>query len=82
MRFILFKDDTVADYAYDKGSSSFISLFDLVMRLRLVQQKGGLILHAVHVVGTRMIKSGVEGLSRGETGEGMIQGKEMISFIP
>ena len=39
-------------------------------------------LHVVHVAGTRMIKSGVDGLSRGETGEGVMQGKEMLSFIP
>ena len=39
-------------------------------------------IHVAHVTGTRMIKSGVDDLSCGETGEGMIQGKEMISFIP
>lgn len=38
-------------------------------------------IHVTHVTGTRMIKSGVDGLSCGETGECMMQGKEMLSFI-
>ena len=66
----LFTDNIVANYAYYKGSSSCKALFDLVLRLRL------------HVAGTRMITSGVDGLSRGETGEGVVQGKEILSFIP
>ena len=78
----LFIDNIVANYAYDKSLSSCKALYDLVLRLRLVQQKEGIMLHVVHVAGTRMIKSGVDGLSRGETGEGAMQGKEMISFIP
>ena len=78
----LFIDNIVANYAYDKSLSSCKALYDLVLRLRLVQQKEGIMLHVVHVAGTRMIKSGVDGLSRCETGEGAMQGKEMISFIP
>ena len=78
----LFIDNIVANYAYDKSLSSCKALYDLVLRLRLVQQKEGIMLHVVHVAGTRMIKSGVDGLYRGETGEGAMQGKEMISFIP
>lgn len=78
----LFIDNIVANYAYDKSLSSCKALYDLVLRLRLVQQKEGIMLHVVHVAGTRMIKYGVDGLSRGETGEGAMQGKEMISFIP
>ena len=78
----LFTYNIVADYAHYKGSSSCKVLFELVLKLRLVQQKGGLMLHVGHVSGTRMVKSGVDGLSRGETGEGVMQGKEMLSFIP
>ena len=81
-KIFLLTDNIVTDYAYYKGSSSCKALFDLVLRLRLVQQKGGLMLHVVNVAGTRMIQSGVDGLSRDETGEGVMQGKEMLSFIP
>ena len=54
-KIFFFTDNIVADYAYYKGSSSCKALFDLVLRLRLVQQKGGFMLHVVHVAGTRMI---------------------------
>ena len=70
--FFLFMDNIVANYACYKGSSSCKALFDLVLRMMLIQQKGGLMLHVVHVAGTRVIKSGVDDLSCGETGEGVM----------
>ena len=39
-------------------------------------------LYVVHIAGRIMIKSGIYGISRGETGERVKQEKEMISFIP
>ena len=53
-KIFLFTDNTVADYAYYKGSSSYGVLFDLVLRLRKVQ-KGELVLYVVYMVRTRMI---------------------------
>ena len=70
------------NYVYCKGSSSYRALFDLVLRLGKVQQKGGLVLYVVYVTETRMAQSGVDDLPRGETGEEVVRGKEMISFIP
>ena len=71
-KILLLIDNIMESYVYYKGSSSCITLFDLVLILRKVQQKGVLILHIVYILGTNMIESGIDGLSRGEIGEGVI----------
>jgi len=45
-----FTDNIVTDYVYYKGSLSCKVLFDLMLRLRMVQQKGRLLLHVVHMM--------------------------------
>ena len=42
---------------------------------------GGLILHIVHVSGKQMIKSGIDGLSRGDTYEGVAAGMALLSYV-
>ena len=37
-------------------------------------------LHVVHVVGTRMIGQGSDGLSRGNFSEGVMMGRSMMSY--
>ena len=44
--------------------------------------KGDLILHVIHISGKRMIEFGVNGLSRGDTLEGITNGTPLIYFIP
>ena len=52
---VLLTYNIVADYAYYKGSSSSkLLLFELVLRLRKVQMTGYLIIHVIHMVGTRI----------------------------
>lgn len=43
---------------------------------------GGLKLHVIHVAGTRMIKQGTDGLSRGVLLEGVMKGEPMLDFVP
>ena len=78
----LLTDNLVTYYAYYKETSTSRLLNELVLRLRKLQMKGDLILHVIHVAGTRMIESGIDGLSRGDTSAGVMQGKQMISFVP
>jgi hypothetical protein len=57
-------------------------LFDLVLRLKVLELKHGLILHVVHVRGRRMIAQGTDGLSRADHSEGVMKGTDMRGFIP
>jgi hypothetical protein len=41
----------------------------------------GFTLHVVHIAGTRMIAQGTDGLSRGILLEGVVRGKDMLSFV-
>jgi hypothetical protein len=44
--------------------------------------EGNLFIHLVHVAGTRMIWSGIDGLSRGDHNAGVMAGESMLSFVP
>jgi hypothetical protein len=59
----MFTDNSTAEAAFFKGTSTSEKLFDLVLRLRKIEMEGNLFIHLVHVSGTRMIWSGVDGLS-------------------
>ena len=77
----LFTDNSVAERAYYKGTSSDKHLFELVLRLRKLAMRAELILHVVHIAGTRMIRMGIDGLSRGDTHEGVASGSNMVEFM-
>ena len=78
----LYTDNSVADYAYYRGSSSSRLLFLLILRLRKIQMAGLLILHVIHISGRKMIECGVDGLSRGMTNKGVMQGIPMLHYLP
>jgi hypothetical protein len=78
----MFTDNSTAEAAFFKGTSSSEKLFDLVLRLRKIEMEGDLYIHLVHVSGTRMIWSGVDGLSRGDHNAGVMAGENMLSFVP
>jgi hypothetical protein len=58
------------------------SLFSLVLRLRLLEMQAGWKLHVIHVAGTRTIRQGSDGLSRGDLLTGVMAGQSMLSFVP
>ena len=43
--------------------------------------KAQLFIHLAHVAGTRMIWSGVDGLSRGDRNAGVMSGDSILSFV-
>jgi hypothetical protein len=77
----LFTDNSTAESAFYKGSSSSKKLHSLVLRLHLLSLKYQVIIHMIHVSGKRMIAQGTDGCSRGVLMEGVMAGKDMLSFI-
>lgn len=77
----LFTDNAVAEGAFYKGTAASKHLHELILRLRRIEMYGEMILHVIHVSGKRMIKSGIDGLSRGDTHEGVAVGKRMLEFV-
>ena len=75
-------DNSVAEEAIHKGTSSNKNLFELIVRLRILEMKSESKFWIIHVAGTRMMEQGTDGLSRGDLREGLMQGKQMISFVP
>ena len=82
MELFLFTDNSTAEATFYKGSSSSKKLFELVVRLKILELLRGFKLHLIHVAGSRMIRQGTDGLSRGDLGEGVMKGDSMLNFIP
>jgi hypothetical protein len=78
----MFTDNFVTECAFFKGTSRSDLLFELVLRLRLLEMHSGWKLHVIHIAGTRMIRQGADGLSRGDMLSGVMGGKSMLSFVP
>ena len=78
----LFTDNWVFENCFYKGHSGSERLSDIILRLHLAQRSGLLRLHVIHVAGTRMKAWGVDGLSRGDTMEGLMAGCDPLSFVP
>ena len=78
----IFMDNSTAESAYYRGSSSVKPLFELILRLKKIEIKAGLKIVMVHIAGARMIAEGVDGLSRGCLSEGVMRGEPMSGFIP
>jgi hypothetical protein len=82
LEIFLFKDNSAAEAAFWKGTSCSSKLFDLVLRLNMLELKHRLILHVVHVSGQRMIAQGTNGLSQADHSEGVMKGRDIRGFIP
>ena len=78
----VFTDNSVAEAAFHKGNSSSLLLFNLILRLNLLESSQQMKLHLIHVAGTRMMAQGTDGLSRGNMLDGVMKGKNMLTFIP
>jgi hypothetical protein len=75
-------DNLTAESAFFKGTSSGKKLFDLVLRPCKIEIEGNLFVHLVCVSGTRMIWSGVDGLSCGDHDAGVMAGESVLFFVP
>ena len=65
-----------------KGNSTSPKLFDLVVRLKLVEVKRGVKVLVTHVSGKRMQAQGTDRVPRGSLREGVALGKEMMLYCP
>ena len=72
----------MVESALYKGNSSSIKLYNLVVRMKLVEIKYGIQLSVTHVSGKRMQAQGTDGVSRGSLKSGVAAGKEMIEYCP
>ena len=79
--FFLFTDNSTAESCYYRGSSKSKLLHELVLRLRVLEMRYGVLLHVIHVSGKRMIAQGTDGCSRGSLMEGVMAGEDMLSFV-
>ena len=77
-----FTDNSTAENAFFKGSSSSELLHELVTKLRRLEMTEGCKIVLVHVSGERMKLQGSDGLSRGNLLEGVMTGKDILSYIP
>jgi hypothetical protein len=77
-----FTDNSTAENAFFRGSSTSELLHELVTRLRTLEMTNGCKIILSHVSGERMKWQGTDGLSRGNLLEGVMQGKDMLTFIP
>jgi len=79
---LMFTDNTTAEAAFFRESSKSRELHKLVLRLRVLEMKLGVRIWVVHVSGSRMIMTGIDGVSRGDMDAGVMAGADMLSFIP
>jgi hypothetical protein len=77
----MFTDNSTAESCFYKGGSLSELLHELVLWLRKIELDHGFILHVVHVSGMRMIAQGTDGLSRGLFLEGVMAGRDMLSYV-
>ena len=79
----IFTDNMVSESIAAAGSSTSELLYDLVVRLvACLGMRFRCSVQFIHVAGTRMIKQGSDGLSRGDLYEGVMSGKPMLYYIP
>jgi len=75
-------DNGVTEAAIYKGTSSDPELYELVLRLKMVEMRTGCTILVSHVSGKRMIAQGTDGISRGNLAEGVMAGRPMIDYLP
>ena len=78
----MFTDNSVAERAYFRGTSSSRLLFELIVRLRNVEMQAGCTIFLVHVSGLRMVASGTDGVSRGVFNAGVMMEQPLLKFVP
>ena len=70
------------EQAVYKGSSDSRLLLEMVIEYFEIQVRYNFTILITHVSGKRMIACGSDGLSRGSTNEGIMNGEDFLSFLP
>jgi hypothetical protein len=79
---VMCTDNSTAEPAANKASSTSQKLYKLAVRLRALQFQHGAQFIISHVAGERMKDPGTDGVSRGHLKEGIAMGDRMIEFVP
>src|SRR6056300_31347 len=82
LEIFIFTDNSTAETTYWKGSSKNKELSRIVLEMRKLEMENDLILHVIHVSGTRMIQQGTDGISRADHSNGVMSGDNMVQHIP
>ena len=80
-KFSLFTDNSTAESFYYQGNSKSKRLHSLILDLRILEMEFGMTIHVIHISGKRMIAQGTDGCSRGSLMEGVMAGKDMLTFV-
>jgi hypothetical protein len=75
-------DNYIWSAVWNKRLSLARHLFDLVLTLKQEARKHEVYLHCFHILGDRMITSGVDGLLRGNSDAGILLGINIRQFLP
>jgi hypothetical protein len=78
----LYTDNSTADSAYYRGNSTNKFLFELIVKLRLLDMTSSLRLHLLHIAGTRMVSQGTDAISRGTLPPTLIDTPDWASLVP
>lgn len=78
----IFTDNTTAEATFWKGWSQDKLLSGIVLEMRKLEMEHDLLLHIIHVSGTRMIGQGTDGMSRADHSTGVMDGDTMEQHIP
>ncbi|KAL7564156.1 hypothetical protein ACA910_021131 [Epithemia clementina (nom. ined.)] len=80
-KLFVFTDNSTAEAAFFKGTSTSKLLFELVLQLKCLEMTGSIFVHVIWVAGTRMIAQGTDGLSRGDLMHGVLAGVNMLQYV-
>jgi hypothetical protein len=80
-KLFMFTDNSTAESCFYQGNSKSWLLHMLVLDLRTIEMTYGMTAHVIHVSGKRMIAQGTDGCSRGSLMEGVMAGRDMLSFV-
>jgi hypothetical protein len=78
----MFTNNAIAEGAFHQGAFPNRHLFDLVLHLKQLELHHGVLLHVIHISGTRMQAQGTDALSWGDLTTGVMPNRDMLQFIP
>ena len=79
--FFLFTDNSTSKSCFHRGRSKSLKLHDLIVRLRKLEMDHEMIIYLIHVSEERIIAQGTDGCSQGFLMKGVLEGKDMLSFV-